>query len=1142
MGGFGGYGGAGGAGGGAPYTPGIPGSSAGAGGAGGVGIIGSNLTVINSGTISGGLNGSGPARANAITFTGGTNRLELQAGSTIVGNVDATAGTGNLLTLGGAAASSFDVSKVGAAQQYRGFTGYEKTGSGTWTLTNTTTAVTPWTLKQGILSVSSEANLGASAGALTFNGGTLENTASFTSTRNVTLNGGGTFLTDADLIIDGVVSGGGALTKEGGATLVLNGANTYTGQTLVSNGTLQAGNASAFGDPTNSLQVTSSGVVDLGGFDVSQFAVDLSGNGEIRGGTLRDLATFAQSGGTMAATSYSTDYALTGGTMSGSVIAATQYEQDGGLTSGAVATTQYKLTGGTLSGSADTGKFELTGNGAVSATGLINIDNIIPGGGMTQDGANTTMAGTVAGPSGIGNAPLYALVEGTMAGNVHADAYQQSGGLTSGTVIATQFVFTGGTMNGSATTGTYDQSGGLTQGAVTATKVEQSGGTMAGTTDAGTYQLTGGLISGMATAATLFDMQAGTVSGHLTGAGMLVKSGNDTVFLSGTNNYTGGTVVQAGTLVGNVDSIRGNLSNDAAVVFDQAADALFAGTITGGGGIVKKGDGRLLLSGLSSAFAGSTTVEGGALSVNGTLGGTLDVQSGGRLMGSGTVGTTSVAGTVAPGNSIGTLTVAGDITLEPDSTYEVEVEPGGTGSDQIHATGKAFLKGGKVVHVGQAGTYEPNASYTILKADAGVSGTFGAVTSSFAFLDPKLSYDPTSVYLRLVRNDVAFASAGQTPNQRSVGGAVDLFGPGNPIWNAVVSLSATQAESAFDGLSGEIHASARTVLVEDSRFLRDAVNERIRAAFAGVGAAASPVLAYGETDTDGAATAAFSHALAPADTASVAAWGSVFGSWGSTDGDGNAAGLDRSAGGFFTGIDGLVAENVRLGIMTGYSHSSFDVDGRASSGSSDSYHLGLYGGTEMGALGLRSGLAYSWHDISTARSVAFPGFADSLSADYNAGTFQAFGEAGYRIDTASASFEPFANLAYVSLHTDGFAEKGGAAALTGAGRTTDTTFTTLGMRASTGFDLGGMTATARGMVGWRHAFGDTTPPATQAFAFAGASSFAIAGTPIAKDAAVLEAGLDFAISDNATLGLSYTGQFGAHATDNGAKADFDIQF
>ena len=87
-----------------------------------------------------------------------------------------------------------------------------------------------------------------------------------------------------------------------------------------------------------------------------------------------------------------------------------------------------------------------------------------------------------------------------------------------------------------------------------------------------------------------------------------------------------------------------------------------------------------------------------------------------------------------------------------------------------------------------------------------------------------------------------------------------------------------------------------------------------------------------------------------------------------------------------------------------------------------------------------------------------------------------------------------------------------------------------------------MTVTARGMVGWRHAFGDIMPLATQAFAFAAANSFTIAGVAIAKDADVLEASLDFAISDNATLGLSYSGQFGAHATDNGAKANLSVRF
>ena len=110
-------------------------------------------------------------------------------------------------------------------------------------------------------------------------------------------------------------------------------------------------------------------------------------------------------------------------------------------------------------------------------------------------------------------------------------------------------------------------------------------------------------------------------------------------------------------------------------------------------------------------------------------------------------------------------------------------------------------------------------------------------------------------------------------------------------------------------------------------------------------------------------------------------------------------------------------------------------------------------------------------------------------------------------ETGQSAFEPFANLAYVDLSTDGFTEQGGAAALTAGSGDAGITYTTLGLRASTMFAVGnGMTATARGTVGWVHAFGDTTPITT--FAFGGGSAFDIAGVPIASDAALLEAGAE----------------------------------
>src|SRR5262249_56965079 len=128
------------------------GGGSGANGAGGVAIVGSGLTVINSGTITGGISGGG-TQANAITFTGGTNTLELRAGSTITGNVVAFSAA-DTLALGGTANASFDVSQIGSSAQYQGFGLFQKTGTSTWTLTGTTSTVTSWAINGGTLAVS----------------------------------------------------------------------------------------------------------------------------------------------------------------------------------------------------------------------------------------------------------------------------------------------------------------------------------------------------------------------------------------------------------------------------------------------------------------------------------------------------------------------------------------------------------------------------------------------------------------------------------------------------------------------------------------------------------------------------------------------------------------------------------------------------------------------------------------------------------------------------------------------------------------------------------------------------------------------------------------------------------------------------
>jgi uncharacterized protein with beta-barrel porin domain len=145
------------------------GASNGTGGRGVSAIDGGNL--INSGTINGG------SSASAIEFGNGVNRLELRAGSIINGTVDARTGGSDTLALGGGGSASFNVSQIGAGQQYQGFESFEKTGAGSWTLTGTTGASGPWVVSQGTLlvngSLAASSRLTVNAGALIGGSGTL---------------------------------------------------------------------------------------------------------------------------------------------------------------------------------------------------------------------------------------------------------------------------------------------------------------------------------------------------------------------------------------------------------------------------------------------------------------------------------------------------------------------------------------------------------------------------------------------------------------------------------------------------------------------------------------------------------------------------------------------------------------------------------------------------------------------------------------------------------------------------------------------------------------------------------------------------------------------------------------------------------
>lgn len=603
------------------------------------------------------------------------------------------------------------------------------------------------------------------------------------------------------------------------------------------------------------------------------------------------------------------------------------------------------------------------------------------------------------------------------------------------------------------------------------------------------------------------------------GATIDVGGGSGSVSIGGTVSslIIGSTPVVAAVAPGALNAAEVMIGATSNLTFNHiGADYAFDPNISGSGSIYHRW-GTTNLNGDASAFTGTTDIFGGSLYVNNLLGGVVNVGNG-TLGGSGTLTgpvTIGSGGTLAPGNSIGIINVA-DLTLEAGSTYEVELNDSGniagTNNDIISATGPVTINGGTVYVTPENGTddggsYIAGTTYHIIHSTDMVTGTFDAVTDSYAFLNFALNYDLNNVFLT---SSVAtsFCLTDMTVNQCAAGDGVFSMGAGD-VFDAVLTLSDVEATAALDQLSGELHASIGTALLEDSRFAREAAVNRLRQAFGMPGADAG-------------------------------AWAHAFGSMAQWESDGNAAAMDRDVGGLFVGGDTPIGADLLLGLLGGYSRSQIGIDDRGASSTVDTYTLGAYGGGEWDGLAVRGGASYSWHSIETARTVDFTGFSDSLSASYGAHTLQAFGEAAYGIEAGPTRFEPFANLAYVSTATDGFTEAGGGAALTSAGDTVGATFATLGMRADATVTLGEVDVSWNGMLGWRHGFGDV-PEATLAFA-AGGDAFTVAGVPIAADTLVLEAGIDLQLRDDARLGLEYGGHFGSSLSEHSAKASFGVRF
>ena len=1078
----------------------------------------------------------GTQKFYGLQFVNGVYDIAQGTGDLRPTSLAGTDGIGEVRVLSGESATISAVI-VGAG-------GINKSGGGTLVLSGTNTYTGGTTISGGTLQIAQDNNLGGAAGGLSFDNGVLHTTSSFTSGRNVSLLGTGEFNTDAatSLLLMGTVSGAGSLIKSGAGELVLTSVNSWTGGLMLEAGTLKLGNFGAL--PNGSNVIVYGGKLDLNGYDSTTNSL-IGLGGEI--GLSSARLTLDQSadtviastitgiggslvktgGGTLLLTGSNT---YTGGTtVSGGTVA---ISADANLGTGGLALAGGRLL--TLGDIASTRNIALTGNatietlfgtiytttGAVSGTGALIKDGwgtLVLAGNNSYGGGTTIAAGTLQ----IGNGGT----TGTLTGNV----------INNGVLAVNRSdnLFYGGVISGSGAL--VQKGGGLTALSGDSTF---SGGTLI---SGGTLQLGTGGTAGSITGDVvnngrfqIFRSDVYTFGGTISGTGAFRQVGTGTVILTADNTYSGGTTITQGVLqIGNgglTGSIVGDVVNNGALVAKRDGLLTLAGAISGTGSFMQGGPGLTRLDGLSS-YTGATDVKAGTLSVNGSIASSslVSVERGATLGGNGTVSTTRIAdgGMLSPGNSVGLLTVRGNLTFASAASYMVEVS--GATADRTNVTGTA-TPGNATVRV----SFDPAAyvreRYTILNAAGGVAGTFrgGVYSDEPPSFISTLSYDANNVYL-----NVDLKLTGLNINQNNIASSLNsYFGAhgGIPyVLGAMMPEDLTQA-------SGELSTSVQQTTVQAMTQFMGVMTDPFAAnrglatpqmqpgAFAATNASASWRDAYGAINKAVPA--------APSFESRWNVWAAGFGGGQTTDGNAAVGSHNSSSriGGVAVGADTWLSPQTLAGFAMAGGGTSFGLSDNLGAGRSDLFQIGGFIRHHEGAAYLTAALAYGWQNVTTDRLVTIVD-ADRLRANFTAHAFSARVEAGHRSVLSwlgGIGMTPYAAGQVINIDLPAYAETlvSGADnfALSYSGRNVTATRSELGLRADRSFAFDQALLTLRGRAAWAHDFNRDRIAQASFQALPGAS-FVVNGAAMAPDAALTSASAEVLLASGLSFAATYEGEF-----------------
>jgi fibronectin-binding autotransporter adhesin len=437
-----------------------------------------------------------------------------------------------------------------------------------------------------------------------------------------------------------------------------------------------------------------------------------------------------------------------------------------------------------------------------------------------------------------------------------------------------------------------------------------------------------------------------------------------------------------------------------------------------------------VMSGTAILGNDGACVEQGRLYANGSIYSVVSVDPGAVLRGLGLItGAVTVQGTLAPGNSPGTLTVAGSVTMQAGSVYQEDINgigfgagPGNYSRLLVTGTTNQFIATGatldvNLLNITGTATYTPlqpalGESFNIVTAAGGIVGKFAAFSQPEGLAaNTRLAifYDPfgdNSIDLRVVPTSYTsfLQAAGADGNARSAGNAMNQILSTDQSGHTTVAqdelaytiggISAAALPGVMTALAGELHADLAAVAPQAGQWLQASVARQLEF-----------------SDADGEFGAPLpGRAFWFDTTADHAKW----------DADDQASGFTTNRSQSALGFDLLAGHGNRVGI--GYSHSLIDISTLTGSGSIDENIGFIYGQYSLAPVIVDAMVGAGTNHWETDRADPLAFSAATLDTNVHGST--EFASVGIRLPWRVGSFdlEPYARTLWQQVARTSFNE------------------------------------------------------------------------------------------------------------------------